>query len=44
MICLAVFVMYHIVTKPTTSAQDARGWLDGVHSAASSLAKFVDSF
>ena len=44
MICLVVFVMYHVVTKPTASAHDAHDWLNGLHSAASSLAKFVDSF
>jgi hypothetical protein len=43
-ICIVVFVLYHIVTKPTQSAADARVWLDGLHSAASSVAKFVDSF
>ena len=44
MICLVVLVLYYVVTKPTEAAHDAHGWLDGLHSVASSLAKFVDSF
>lgn len=44
MICLVVFVLYHVVAKPTQAAHDARGWLDGLHTVASSLATFVDSF
>jgi len=44
MICLVVFVLYHVVTKPIAAAHDARDWLDGLHTVASSVAKFVDSF
>jgi hypothetical protein len=43
-ICIVVFVLAHVVRNPTQSAADTRVWLDGLHSAASAVAKFVDSF
>jgi len=43
-ICIAVFVLAHVVRNPTQSAADVRVWLNGLHSVASAVAKFVDSF
>lgn len=40
---IVIFVVFYLVTQPTSAANLIHGWYNGLHSAAHSLSTFVSS-
>jgi hypothetical protein len=40
---IVIFVVFYLVTQPTSSASLLHGWYHGLHSIGTSLATFVRS-
>jgi hypothetical protein len=40
---IVIFIVFYLVTQPTSSANLLHGWYKDIHSIGSSLAKFVTS-
>jgi len=41
---IVLFILFFVLTQPIGSARFVHDWYNGIHSAASSLAKLVNSF
>ena len=41
---IVLFILFFVLTQPSGAARYLHDWYNGVHAAASSLAKLVNSF
>jgi hypothetical protein len=44
MTCFVLLILFYVVTEPTHAARYVRDWYNGLHGAASSIARFANSF
>jgi hypothetical protein len=42
--CISLFILFYVLTQPSGAARYVHDWYNGIHAAANSLAKLVDSF